>query len=605
MKRAANDDKQNTRVPVVPENGKLITKISGSNIKIRRVDQATANKYHATTLVCPKLPPEFYKRIFEFLLETLPNQQKSSNLLELTKVCQFFNIIINSIFEENLTTSPMAEGVMLFERSFLNANKWIISAINFEQRSNASIRVLNEFAQNFCLSDQVLKLYSHDRETLFNFLIEYNPKENLSKLFAKQVLLLCEFLLDWRAILSADFLIYLLKRELVDLKCIPSISDRVFTILQHSKTPPRERSYMLRVLQQLLKMNSVQLSDIAVRFLRTYAFAEFAAPIDPMLPVQRKDAAMGIMQELIAAGYILDLKSSEMKILKDHAIKRLAFVHADLDFKQDILELLCYIIEIEELFSLVSLSFFEQIHSCFIIKNFHYSPSETQRLINIYDLFSKHPGKEIRFLAIAISIFIKDGASALKKHVSILLQDPTCTWISKNCHLASLAALLKSNSIKLEEPEVQMLKDDVFSHLCRIITPPSVIKQQNAAVHILQDLVASGTSIVLTKDELEVLKYYVEGEFKNDSVDLLSKQNLLELLLHFVSNTTELFPIVSLKFFERVKNFILYNKQTYISSVAQKLAKIYDQFLDHPDQQIAFLAAEISLLIAGILPDGM
>lgn len=667
MKRAGNygEEQNNGRIPDGPGSGKLTIAFSGSEFKIRRVEVGTRNNIQVVSPLCfGGLPLDLYKPIFEYLVGNVPSHQQFLSLLKVSEVCKSFNATINCIIEERLSSSTDNKRTILFGRMLVSADEWIIPAIYyscslkrlaadicqntqvakdlfqiydavstaFEAKifslgkseskivktsigynvecngvvikfngSNASISALNVFIQSHCCSKQILQCRSNEQSDLIDFLVKYNSKENLSKIIVQQVSFFCDQCYGGHAVLSVGFLISLLKRGLIDQESIPDLMKCIFTILQNHKTASADRSYMLRLLSQLLRMNLVKLHPQDVQFLRAFVFAEFSAPIDPNFPVQRQDAAMGMIQEFIAAGYTLDLTAAEMKILKDHAIERLAYQYGDVDFKHDILELLGFITQREEWFSLVSVPLFECILSLLIKSNQQYSPFQTQRLITFYDILIKHPEEIICSLATQISIFIKGGALALKNHLLIMLQDSSSTLITRNRKLALLEDLLKANSIRLEESELQIVKNFVFSDLSVISN--NSMQKNDLAIMILHNLLTSDYSLALTNFELEALKAYANIKFKDETVDLLIQQNLIELLLHFVPETTQLFPIVSLKFFEGIKSFILSNKKIYTPSIAQKLTKIYDQFLEHPNQQIAFLAADISLLIAGILPD--
>lgn len=287
--------------------------------------------------------------------------------------------------------------------------------IKFNEKNDASINALNMCIQSYCLSDQIFKIPPGASDLLIDFLVRHNSKDYLPPIIAEQVQFFCSQFLN-NVIFSADFLISLLKRDLIDQKSVRHLLGDVFTMLRNPRTRavPDDRCYMLRLLQHVLKMNQVILHKEDVQFLKVYAFAEFAAPEDRIFPVQRKDAAMGIIQELIAAGHLQDLKLSEIQILKNHAIKSLAYESGDLDFRQDVIELLGFITETKEWFSLVSVSHFEYIHQCFITNSPKYCPSAAQRLVKIYDLFLKHPEEKVRFLVSEISILIQ-GRSPVRR----------------------------------------------------------------------------------------------------------------------------------------------------------------------------------------------
>lgn len=640
---------------------------SGAVVKFRRVEVSSTNNSPAAPHPnCISLPNELYKSIIEYSVQNMPDRSKLLSLLKANTVSRSFYVTINQIIEQLLRSST-ADTLAILLGQMLNTGAWFTPAvyysfatrwlsadtcpntegarnlsricsvvssafetkiislakldstikkshtgfdIEFDGRtikfneSNASIHALNVFIQNYCLNMQVFKVRNFDQYSyIIDFLEKHNSKEHFSKIIGQQISFFCDQLLFNQAICSASFLIIILKRGLVSQENLLVLLRRAFDVLHNLKANVNDRIYTLRLLNQVLKMNLIKFDPYTVQILKSFAFAMFAAPIDPMLPVQKQDAAMGLIQELIAAGYTLNLRSSEMKILKDHAIERLAYQYGDLDFKHDIIELLGFVTQIEEWFSLLSVPLFECVHKQLIIRNPQHSPSQSQRLLRMYDILLKHPEEKIRFLATEIIIFIKSGAPALKSHVLSMLQESDSP-ITRNRKLSSLEVFLKADSLKLEESETQMIKDFVFSDISTLLDTPNSIQKNDPAALILKPLLALDHSLVLSKSELEALKTYATEQFKDDSVDLLLKQNLIELLLDFIPEPTELFPIVSLKFFENVKNVILSNKMTYYSPpVAKKLAKVYETFLDHPNPQLAFLAAEISLLIDGILPD--
>lgn len=543
------------------------------------------------------IPAVFYSFAFRWMsADTCPNTKGAKNL---SQICN----VVSDVFEKNIITLGKSASSITKTGDGFDV-QYNGKLFKFNKISNVSIHALNVFIQNYCLSMQIFKIGGVDLQPdLIDFLEKHNSKEHFSKIIGQQISFYGDQMHSGQAIYSVQFLIPFLKRGLIDQGSLTALLKRAFEVLNNRKAVSEDRMYVLRLLQQIFKMNLIRLHQHDVQFLRAFAFAEFAAPVDPMLPVQKKDAAMGMIQELIAAGYALNLNPSEMKILKGHAIERLAYQYGDLDFKHDIIEILGFVTQIEEWFSLLSVPLFEAIRNFLITGNPKFSHSVIQRLLKMYDLLLKHPEEKIRFLATEISIFIKSGAPALKDHVLAMLQDSSSPLLTRNRKLASLGAFLKSNSMRLEEAELQIVKDFVFSDLSTLSDTPNSMKKNDPAILVLHGLLVSSYSLVLTKPELEAFKSYVNEQFKDDSVDLLLKQNLIELMMHFVTESTELFSIVSSKFFEDVKNFILSDKKTYTPQVGQKLTKIYDRFLAHPNPQIALLAAEISLLIAGILPD--
>lgn len=156
-----------------------------------------------------------------------------------------------------------------------------------------------------------------------------------------------------------------------------------------------------------------------------------------------------------------------------------------------------------------------------------------------------------------------------------------------------IVIFLRNNRFILEEKTMQFLKGYAF---LEILYSANFGKGKDSAMLFLLEYKAQGYDFASEKEYIDLKNYAIQRLY-DPKVDLNLKIEIIELLTYIISQKEELFLLIPLQFFQVFFNWLITNKPQMSELKIERLAKAFDKFQVHSNQEIAFFAKQIAMFI--------
>ncbi len=337
---------------------------------------------------------------------------------------------------------------------------------------------------------------------------------------------------------------------------------------------------LLSLLTTLIDKQGLKLNDDDIKFLKNFAIAKLHDPsVSPLLHSNLLPLILALMNK-----QELKLSDNDIEFLKNFAIAKLHNPSASpLHF--NLLSLLRVLMGKQEL----KLSDDDiKILKNFAIAKLH-NPSASPFYSNLLFLLRILMDKQGLKLS-------NDDIEFLKNFAIAKLHDPSASPLYSNL-LFLLRIPMDKQGLKLSDDDIEFLKNFAIEKL----HDPSASSLHYNLLGFSFNLIEK-YSLKLNDNDILFLKNYALAELQKPKC-ALGYQEFLLCYLSFITKAKELFPLVSVEFFEAVHSLILEKTPKHSKMRTQTFVKFYELFLTHPNKSIARLAANICLLIDDIILD--
>lgn len=332
------------------------------------------------------------------------------------------------------------------------------------------------------------------------------------------------------------------------------------------------------LLQKLIAKDILTLSEKDIEFLKNFVITKLNDPIASLL-----HRVLLVLLVKLMHKPALKVNDNDVEFLKNYAIAKFKDPSASLLYNS----LLCLLIQIDK--SALTLS----DNDVEFLKNFAIAkfkdPSASSLYNNLLALFGLLMNKHAFRLN-------GNDIESLKNFTIERLNDPTARSLDFNLVIL-LQRLMQGQILKLSDNDIEFLNNFAVARL-KDFSKKSIHRN---IIKLLLQLIEK-CSLKLNDSDVRFFKNYAITELENSECSSLDQEGLL-FFLSFITEAKELFPLVSVKFFEDQHSFFLESTGHVLEIRRQNLAKFYELFLAHPDRKIGYLAANISLMIENIFPD--